>query len=140
MSYGVHVSDVFLGFRKFPHFIIAVTGSDKNRRWILRATINSDIIDNIIRQAQVGKKGDAFIINRDNILQTAPRFSGKLFGQPTTPDFSSAIGTNVEETVVNGEHVFFATCPITNPKWVLVLREDPQEEMAPLSRRGTQRL
>ena len=132
MSYGVHISDVFLGFRKIPHFIIAVTGADKNRRWILRATINSEIIDNIIHQSQVGKRGDAFIINRANVLQTTPRFSGKLFEHPTTPDFSSAMGTNVEEISANGDHTLFATCPITNPKWVLVLREDPQEEMAPL--------
>jgi two-component system, NtrC family, sensor kinase len=132
MSYGVHVSDVFLGFRRIPHFIIAVTGVEGNRRWILRATINSDIIDNIVRQGQVGKRGDAFIINRANVLQTAPRFSGKLFEHPTTPDFSSVIGTNVEEITSNGDHILFATCPITYPKWVLVLREDPQEEMAPL--------
>jgi two-component system NtrC family sensor kinase len=90
MSSGVYVSDVFMGFRRIPHFIIAVTGVERNRRWILRATINSDIIDNIVRQGQVGKRGDAFIINRANVLQTAPRFSGKLFEHPTTPDFSSA--------------------------------------------------
>jgi two-component system NtrC family sensor kinase len=66
------------------------------------------------------------------VLQTAPRFSGKLFEHPTTPDFSSTIGTNVEAITSNGDHVLFATCPITYPKWVLVLREDPQEEMAPL--------
>jgi two-component system, NtrC family, sensor kinase len=132
MSYGVHVSDVFLGFRKIPHFIIAVTGINGNRRWILRATINSEIIDNIIHHSQVGKRGDAFIINRSNVLQTASRFSGKLFEHPNGPDFSSAMGTNVEEIRVGGEQTLFATCPITNPKWVLVLREDPQEEMAPL--------
>ena len=73
-----------------------------------------------------------FIINRANVLQTTPRFSGKLFEHLTTPDFSSAMGTNVEEISANGDHTLFATCPITNPKWVLVLREDPQEEMAPL--------
>ena len=132
MSYGVHVSDVFLGFRKIPHFIIAVTGVQGNRRWILRATINSEIIDDIVRQGQVGKRGDAFIINRANVLQTAPRFSGKLFEHPTTPNFSSAIGTTVEEIASNGDHILFATCPIAYPKWVLVLREDPREEMAPL--------
>ena len=61
MSSNVFISDVFLGFRKTPHFIIAVTRREGPRTWILRATINSDIIDNIVRAAQLGKKGDAFI-------------------------------------------------------------------------------
>lgn len=34
MSSGLYVSDVFLGFRKIPHFIIAVTGQTANRTWV----------------------------------------------------------------------------------------------------------
>ena len=68
MATGVYVSDVFLGFRKIPHFIIAVMVREKNRSWVLRATIDSDIIDNIVRAAWIGKKGDAFIVNRENVL------------------------------------------------------------------------
>ena len=94
---GVHVSDVFLGFRKVPHFIIAVMVREKNRSWILRATIDADIIDNIVRAAWIGKKGDAFIINRENVLQTTPRFGGKVMEPPKAPDFAAATGTAVEE-------------------------------------------
>ena len=97
MATGVHVSDVFLGFRKVPHFIIAVMVREKNRSWILRATIDSDIIDNIVRAAWIGKKGDAFIINRENVLQTTPRFGGKVMEPPKAPDFAAATGTAVEE-------------------------------------------
>ena len=132
MSSNVFISDVFLGFRKTPHFIIAVTRREGPRTWILRATINSDIIDNIVRAAQLGKKGDAFIINRNNVLQTAPRFSGTLFGKPNTPDFGRAVGTNVEKISAGGEETFFATSQISYPMWVLVIKEDAGEEMAPL--------
>jgi len=34
------ISDVFLGLRKLPHFIIAVTKTWKGEPWILRATID----------------------------------------------------------------------------------------------------
>lgn len=132
MTSGIYISDVFMGFRRIPHFIIAVTRREGHKTWILRATINSDVIDSIVRAAQIGKRGDAFIVNRNNVLQTAPRFSGHLLGRPTTPDFSSAVGNNVETIVFDGEEVLFATSRITNPKWVLVIKEDPKEEMAPL--------
>jgi two-component system NtrC family sensor kinase len=133
-STGSYVSDVFLGFRKAPHFIIAVTTVQNNRVWILRATINSAIIDEIVAGAQIGKRGDAFIVNRSNILQTAPRFSGKLLTHPSSPDFSSSRGLIVETVSFQGNETLYAAVPIVNPNWVLVVSEDPQEEMALLFR------
>ena len=133
-STGAYVSDVFLGFRKAPHFIIAVTTVQNNRVWILRATINSAIIDEIVAGAQIGKRGDAFIVNRSNILQTAPRFSGKLLTHPSSPDFSSSRGLIVETVSFQGNETLYAAVPIVNPNWVMVVSEDPQEEMALLFR------
>jgi two-component system NtrC family sensor kinase len=132
MATGVHVSDVFLGFRKVPHFIIAVTVREKNKVWILRATIDSDIIDRIVRAAWIGKKGDAFIINRENVLQTTPRFGGKVMEPPKAPDFAAATGTAVEEMGYHGETFLFATSIIKLKKWVLVIREAPTEQLTPL--------
>jgi two-component system NtrC family sensor kinase len=134
LSTGTYVSDVFMGFRKMPHFIIAVKVREKNQSWILRATIDSDILENIVRAAWVGKKGDAFIINRGNVLQTTPRFSGQLLGRPRTPDFAAAAGTQAEEIAVEGEDNLFATSVVRNKKWVLVIREDPAEQLTPLLR------
>lgn len=134
MGSGIYISDVFMGFRKVPHFIIAVLVREKNNIWILRATINSDIIENIVHAAQVGKSGDAFIINRNNILQTTPRFSGTLLSTPKTPDFAAATGTSVEELVYQGETGLYATSVIKNKKWVLVITEEPKEQLTPLLR------
>ncbi len=132
LTTGIYISDVFMGFRKAPHFIIAVTTIDNNQIYILRATINSAIIDEMVRAGQVGKRGDAFIVNQENILQTQPRFSGQLLGKPTSPDFSSSVGSTVEFVNLKNEENIYATAQIKNPKWVLVIREDVQEEMAPL--------
>ena len=134
MASGIYISDVFLGFRKVPHFVIAVLVREGNKVWILRATIDSDIIENIVHAAQVGKTGDAFIVNRQNILQTSPRFSGKHLEKPITPDFSAAVGTEVEETRLEGEPVLFGTSLLKNKKWVLVIKEDPSEQFTPLLR------
>ncbi len=132
MATGVYVSDVFLGFRKLPHFIIAVMVREKNKIWILRATIDSDIIDNIVRAAWIDKKGDAFIINRENVLQTTPRFGGKVMEPPKAPDFAAATGTAVEELDFHGENFLYATSIIKLKKWILVIREDPTEQLTPL--------
>jgi len=129
---GVHVSDVFLGFRKVPHFIIAVMVREKNRNWILRATIDADIIDNIVRAAWIGRKGDAFIINRENVLQTTPRFGGQVMEPPKAPDFAAATGTTVEEMDWRGETFLYATSIIKLKKWILVIREAPTEQLTPL--------
>jgi two-component system NtrC family sensor kinase len=132
MAQGTYISDVFLGFRKVPHFIIAVLVREGSQSWILRATIDSDIIENIVRAAQIGKKGDAFIVNRDNVLQTEPRFSGTLLGHPIAPDFSKVVGTQVEEMTFKEEEFLFGTALLNVKKWVLVIKEDPSEELTPL--------
>ncbi|MCX5889161.1 MAG: ATP-binding protein [Deltaproteobacteria bacterium] len=132
LSTGVYVSDVFLGFRKLPHFIIAVMVREKNQSWILRATIDSDIIENIVRAAWIGKKGDAFIINRHNILQTSPRFGGAILEAPNAPDFSKVTVPEAEDMTFNGEEMLFATGIIKLKKWVLVIKEDPTDQLSPL--------
>ncbi|MGO9620464.1 MAG: ATP-binding protein [Desulfobaccales bacterium] len=134
MSTGVYVSDVFLGFRKSPHFIIAVIVREGNRSWILRATIDSDIIDDMVRAAWVGKMGDAFIIDSNNILQTKPRFGGAVLQPAPSPDLSKASVSQAEEIAVNGDEGLFAVGIIKLKKWVLVIREDPRDQLTPLLR------
>jgi two-component system NtrC family sensor kinase len=132
MSTGIYVSDVFLGFRKIPHFIIAVMVREKNQSWILRATIDSDIIENIVQLAWDGKHGDAFVINRENILQTTPRFDGKVMGHPDAPNFSAATKNTVEEITFKDKKLLYATGIVRLKKWVMVIQEDPTEQLTPL--------
>jgi two-component system NtrC family sensor kinase len=132
MANGVYVSDVFLGVRKLPHFIIAVMVREKNQSWILRATINLEILEHIVQLAWTGKKGDAFLINRENILQSKPRFNGRVMVRPNAPDFATATRTNVEEMTFQGQNILYATGIVKGKNWVLVIQEDPAEQLAPL--------
>ena len=117
---------------KFPISSLRSWCGRRTRVWILRATIDSDIIDNIVRAAWIDKKGDAFLINRENVLQTTPRFGGKVMEPPKAPDFAAATGTTVEEMDFGGETFLFATSIIKLKKWVLVIREAPTEQLTPL--------
>ncbi len=141
MSQGIHISDVFMGYRHFPHFIIAVLIREKNERWILRLTINLKNIDDIVQKAWTGSLSDAFIINRTNKLQTLPRFGGAYLSPPfyknkrndlqekaiPYPDFSSTVKTRVDRISIQGHDVFIATSPIRNTRWILVTKESPNE-------------
>ena len=74
----IYISDVFLGFRNMPHFIIAVKQSRKEGYWILRATVDSAFFDGVVTKIKQGEKGDAFLINKKGVYQTTPRRSGRL--------------------------------------------------------------
>ncbi|NTU49218.1 MAG: GHKL domain-containing protein, partial [Syntrophobacteraceae bacterium] len=116
----------------FPHFIIAILRRQENRTWILRATIDTEIFDAMVKAAQVGKRGDAFVVNKEGILQTPPRFGERLLAKTGFPGFAIFAGTRVEEMAMDGEPALFAATWLKNKEWLLVIKEDPREELLPL--------
>jgi len=83
------ISDVFLGLRGLPHFVVAVK-SDSPRMgggaWILRATIDFVAFNQLVEDVRLGKTGLAFIINRDGQFQTRPRIDLSSY-TPVLQDF-----------------------------------------------------
>jgi two-component system NtrC family sensor kinase len=47
--------------------------------WILRATIDSDIFNRLVRSAQVGTAGDAYIVNREGMFQDPAPLRGSFW-------------------------------------------------------------
>jgi two-component system, NtrC family, sensor kinase len=132
MMRTVYISDVFTGFRKFPHFIIAVMRREGDQHWILRATIDTEIFDSMVKAAQVGQKGDAFVVNKNGVLQTPPRFGGELLEKVDYLSVDKFAGTRIEEKVVNGEENIYAATWLRTKDWVLFIKESPREELMPL--------
>ena len=66
------ISDVFLGLRGLPHFIVAVHSSANQTPWILRATIDFVAFSDLVNNIRIGKTGIAYILNREGKLQTSP--------------------------------------------------------------------
>ncbi len=64
------ISDVFLGLRGLPHFIIAVRNSREDGHWILRATIDFVRFTTLVENIRLGQTGFAFILNNKGELQT----------------------------------------------------------------------
>lgn len=133
MNKGIYISDVYMGYRQSPHFIIAVRRQEGRKSWILRATIDSDVFERIVRSAQVGKTGDAYIVNKDGLFETRSRFNGSrltksnldtaLFGGRTTVN---------KQTNNHGRKILCAGSWLKNDKWLFIVSQDAAEEMTGL--------
>ena len=134
MRKGVYISDVYMGFRRLPHFVIAVRRQEGEHSWILRATIDPDIFGGIVRAAKLGKTGDAYIVNAEGVYQTRPRFKGDVLSESNldTSLFSSGTTTVFEEKTAEGRKLFYAGSWLRNKQWLLVISQDAAEEMTGL--------
>ncbi len=73
-----YISDVFLGYRRTPHFIVAVKKKHGRDEWILRATIDFMAFNSLVENIRIGKTGSALIINNAGEFQTRPRIDPPL--------------------------------------------------------------
>jgi len=133
MAGGVHVSDVFLGFRKLPHCIIAVKTSGGSESWILRATINSNQFDQIVRTGALGASGDVFIVNRQGIYQNTPKVGSVLDAAPL-PSIDVHRGVREDRLQIDGLAKIQMTTWLNGNRWVLVVQQDAAEVRAPVRR------
>lgn len=120
MQNGRYISDIFTGYRGIPHLVVAVT--DKEKKWILRATINSEMFNGLISSANVGPGGDAFIISRSREFQTPSR----LAHQSLTPEnfrtlLDIAAGGTASQRI--GQHLY-SVAGLKGDDWLLVLKTD----------------
>jgi two-component system, NtrC family, sensor kinase len=64
------ISDVFLGLRGVPHFIVTVKNYNNGKPWLLRATIDFVTFNNLVEKIRIGETGAAFILNKNGEFQT----------------------------------------------------------------------
>ena len=67
-----YVSDVFLGLRAKPHFIVSVRHQSPEGYWILRSTISFLSFNSLVENLRMGRTGVAFILNKEGHFQTRP--------------------------------------------------------------------
>jgi two-component system NtrC family sensor kinase len=79
----VYVSEVFMGYRNMPHFVIAiskkVTGEDGY--WVLRASIDTDTLDQFLAGVRTANLVDVFLINSKGVLQSSSHYYGNVSDQ-----------------------------------------------------------
>jgi two-component system NtrC family sensor kinase len=76
---GTYVSDVFMGHRHLPHFVVAVTREvGDNDFYLLRATIDTELLMRQIYSLDLDENTDAFVVNEGGVLQTTSAFYGEV--------------------------------------------------------------
>ena len=130
MERNVYISDVFSGFRKVPHFIIAVKQTGNEGAWIIRATVDTVYFDGITSQSPGKRSGDAFLINRNGVFQTNPRMGGQLMGQSEFTGLEPFEGVKLEER----QDQINATAWLKNVPWLCVAKIDQDEIFGALHR------
>jgi two-component system, NtrC family, sensor kinase len=119
---GRYVSDVFMGFRKFPHIVIAVQRvTDSGDAWIIRATIDTSRFDRSISLMGLDTESDAFIMNREGVLQTPSKFYGKVLEQCPlrVPPFSVEPSV-IETTDPAGREIVLTYSFFLKPDFILM--------------------
>jgi two-component system NtrC family sensor kinase len=155
------ISDVFLGIRGLPHFIVAVKKEWQGGIWILRSTIDFVAFNSLVENLRIGKTGIAFIVNREGEFQTnAPLAArpesikhvdllSKSFRQGLPPEDQGHLEvtdrvrkkrndrqpvTVIERDPQRGGEYISVSTPLKKGEWLLVYQQDATDAFADLYR------
>ena len=130
MKNGYFISDVFLGYRRIPHFIIALSREEKGKKWVLRATIDTYMFNDLVKKVRIGRTGESYIVNTAGVFQTERRSGGNLMDkEPENINYPSpqeGIRTFIREDIRGDEYVYTTTW-LKNKKWLLVVRQQKKD-------------
>ncbi|UCF93309.1 MAG: two-component sensor histidine kinase, partial [Desulfobacterales bacterium] len=133
MQKDVYISDMFMGFRQEPHFVIAVARSEGGEKWILRATINTEVFRSLVENVRIGQTGQVYLLNREGIFQTSPRFRGQIMEKASYPvePVHEGIQVRILESKSDDQRrrprQIACDTWLENPRWLLVVKQDYSE-------------
>jgi two-component system, NtrC family, sensor kinase len=139
MENGYYTSDIFLGFRRVPHFVIAMARQEGPQTWVIRATIDTYVFNDLVKRVRIGRTGEAYLLNQEGIFQTERRSGGNILDEDR--DFEnyvthdSEIMTFIEQDYL-GTDYFFATTWLKDKEWLLVVRQETKDAFLALRQAG----
>jgi two-component system NtrC family sensor kinase len=120
---GVYISDVFLGHRQSPHFVLAIRyEGEGGRDFILRATMDTEKLREQLLLVGLRPISDIFIINRQGILQSPSRRYGGVLQKiplPVPPKTGSA--EVIDQLDPDGNQLIVGYAYIQHSQFVLML-------------------
>ncbi|MDL2316622.1 two-component sensor histidine kinase [Desulfovibrio sp. OttesenSCG-928-A18] len=121
-SQNRYTSEVFSGFRHFPHVVIAVRHTTPDgQSWIVRATLDTTQFKKILAAMNLEPGSDAFLISRQGILQTDSAYYGKAL-EPVPLDLPAAgqEATVAESVDSRGRKILVSVAGIADTDFVLM--------------------
>jgi two-component system NtrC family sensor kinase len=153
-----YLTDVFLGIRRAPHFIISVKKRRGDTEWLLRATIDFVAFNSLVEQIHIGETGSAFIVNSAGELQTRPaaelapnitsllsrtswaRMGAAESAKPVASSFeevkTSSSGSNAASGIIKSRNrnVIYILMPLKSGEWTLVYQQDQADAFSEINR------
>jgi two-component system NtrC family sensor kinase len=126
------ISDVFLGLRGLPHFIVAVRDNWMGDPWILRATIDFVAFNDFVKNIRIGETGFAYILNREGKFQTKPFFDIAPKNEPYR-DFLKIKEDDpqkvhiVERKDDSGKKIIYVASFLKDGDWLLVYQQNHRD-------------
>jgi two-component system NtrC family sensor kinase len=125
-----YISDVFLGLRGLPHFIVAVRKTTEQGEYILRATVDFEAFSRLVEDIRVGETGFAYIVNTQGEFQTQylPGTGERAVLRP-----GAKLPEHVGEVAVadvrdqNGRDYLLVTVPLKHGEWRLVYQQAAED-------------
>jgi len=133
------ISDVFLGLRGLPHFIVTVRDNWKGELWVLRATIDFVAFNNLVQNIRIGETGFAYILNRQGEFQTKPFFDITPKKKPYR-DFLKIKEDDpqkvhmIEKKDESGKKNIYVAAFLKNGDWLLVYQQNARDAYLDLNR------
>ena len=116
------ISDIYLGFRKKPHFTIATRQMIDGRFYVMRSTLDPDKFYMFLRSISHGKEVECAIINNKGLYQIVDPDRGKLLGlSEYLPPQKASPG--VMQIKKDGDTVIIAYAWLKETPWALLVRQ-----------------
>ena len=132
MKTQVFISDVFLGLRGLPHFIVAVRDNWMGDPWILRATIDFVAFNDFVKNIRIGETGFAYILNREGKFQTKPFFDIAQKNEPYR-DFLKIKEDDLRKVHIverkddSGKKIIYVASFLKDGDWLLVYQQNHRD-------------
>jgi len=141
----VTISDVFLGLRGLPHFVVAVRRVHEGKDYFVRSTIDFAAFNRLVENIGQGATGQAFILSARGELQTTPKrglhmdapyLRTKIWG-----DLGGRTGLAEDQPLVfthedpdSGRQVLYVATLFKDGDWALVYQQDEADALPALYR------
>nr|MBF0220711.1 two-component sensor histidine kinase [Desulfobulbaceae bacterium] len=123
LSRRLFISEVFMGYRKLPHFVIAVSNKmpDKEEYWVLRLSIDYETLQNYVSTISTKASQDIFLVNSLGVLQTRSSIFGVILEKSLFFTMPRKGEINIRAAEHKGTKYLKSYVHIKNSPWILVI-------------------
>lgn len=117
-----YLSNVFLGYRGYPHMVIAVHRMEESGlSWTLRVAVDTLRLQQVLSAVGPEQDTDVFLVDREGVLQTDSHLYGKAL-EPYPLPVPHATAETVVRTVTepSGRKLMVASCGLAGTDFTLL--------------------